>query len=98
MNSFPVSANCSPTPGSVQLPHPFASNGVLPVSVPAGAQLVTLQLPFGNYDATQPPIAVEVTVHVSNLADDNVSLKILARGGFQYGADPQNNAPRIGQS
>ena len=89
--TFPVSANCNPTPTTVSLSHPFASNGVLPVIVPAGGQLVTIQLPFGSYNNSQPKIAVEVTAHVSNYADEGVSLTIWARGGFQYGADALNN-------
>ncbi len=90
-----VSANCNPTPTKVQLTHPFASSGIqlLPVTVPAGGQLIAIQLPFGSYDPTQPVIVVEVTAHVSPLADEGVPLTISARGGFQYGADALNNAP-----
>jgi uncharacterized repeat protein (TIGR01451 family) len=80
---------CGSAPTTV--PHPFASNGVLPVTLPAGSQMITLALPFGSFDPTQPPIEVEVTVNVSNLADYNYPLKISARGGFRYGTDPQDN-------
>src|ERR1700738_1621735 len=86
LNTFPVSApNCNPAPTTVSLTPPFASSGILPVTVPAGGQLVTLELPFGSYDPTQPVIAVEVTAHVSNFADEGVPLTISARGGFRYG-------------
>jgi len=89
LNSFPVTALCNPTPPTV--PHPFASSGVGPVAVPAGAQLITLELPFGSFDPTQPEIEVQVTAHVSNLADAGTPLKISARGGFRYGTDPLDN-------
>ncbi len=91
LNSFPVLAPCNPTPPNVPLSHPFASSGILSVMVPAGAQLITLELPFGSFDPTQPEIVVEVTAHVSNLADAGTPLKISARGGFRYGADPLDN-------
>jgi len=84
-------APCTPSPSKVTLNHPFP--GVLPVLVPAGSQLVTLELPFGSFDPTQPEIVVEVTVRVSNLADANTPLKIYARGGFRYGATPAMDAP-----
>ena len=76
-SSLPVSPN-----------HPFQSSGVSPVVVPAGSQLVTIELPFGSFDPTQPEIVVEVTAHVSNLADVTppYPLKIYARGGFRYGS------------
>ena len=91
LNSFPVPAPCSPMPPTVSLPHPFAASGIGPVAVPAGAQLITLELPFGSFDPTQPEIEVQVTAHVSNLADAGTPLKIFARGGFRYGTDPLDN-------
>lgn len=76
---------------STTIPHPFAASGVLPVTVPPGGQLITLALPFGSFDPTQPPIEIEVTANVSNLADVGVPLKIYARGGFRYGEDALDN-------
>lgn len=94
LKSFPMSApNCNPAPTTVSLIHPFASSAILPVTVPAGAQLVTIELPFGSFEPTQPEIVVEVTAKVSPLADDNVPLTISARGGFRYGIDALDNAP-----
>ncbi len=84
-------APCVPSASKVTLGHPFA--GVSPILAPAGSQLVTLELPFGSFDPTQPEVVVEVTVHVSNLADANTSMRIYARGGFRYGATPENDAP-----
>ncbi|MDQ1728731.1 MAG: hypothetical protein QOD33_856, partial [Pyrinomonadaceae bacterium] len=81
------------TPSCVNAPstiaHPFA--GILPVNVPAGAQLVSIPLPFGSFDPTQPPVEVEITANLSNFADANWPLKISARGGFLLGIDPLDN-------
>jgi fimbrial isopeptide formation D2 family protein/uncharacterized repeat protein (TIGR01451 family) len=79
------------TPSTAPLNHPFT--GILPVVAPIGSQLTTIELPFGSFDATQPEIVVEVTAHLSNLADVSGPLKISARGGFRYGTDPLDNAP-----
>jgi uncharacterized repeat protein (TIGR01451 family)/fimbrial isopeptide formation D2 family protein len=83
-------APCAPSTSLVTLIHPFDSSLVLPVQVPAGSQLVTLELPFGSFDPTQPEIVVEVTANVSPLADVSppTPLNIYARGGFRYGKDP----------
>jgi uncharacterized repeat protein (TIGR01451 family) len=83
---------CGPVSNS-SVPHPLASSGILPLTVPPGGQLITLELPFGSFDPTQPEIVVEVTAHVSNFADAGTPLTISARGGFRYGTDPLNNAP-----
>jgi uncharacterized repeat protein (TIGR01451 family) len=84
---------CDNPPNTVPatVTHPFAASGVPAVIVPAGGQLITLQLPFGSFDPTQPPIEVEVTADVSNLADVGVPLQIYARGGFRYGATALDN-------
>jgi uncharacterized repeat protein (TIGR01451 family) len=81
--SYQSLAPCNPLPPQVPLNHPFA--GVQPVQVPAGSQLVTIELPFGSFDPTQPEIVVEVTAFVSPLADQGHPLQISARGGFRYG-------------
>jgi large repetitive protein len=70
---------------------PFATSGIQPLTVPPGAELVTIELPFGSFDSTQPDIVVRVTAQLSSLADYNVPLKVSARSFFRYGADPQNN-------
>ncbi len=88
----PITTPCVNTSNVVTHPFgPFATSGILPVTVPAGAQFVTIELPFGSFDPTQPDIVIEVTAQVSNLADYNVPLKISARSGFRYGTDPLNN-------
>mgnify|MGYP001213433758 FL=1 len=62
----------------------------------AGDQFVVLQLPFASVSKDQPTIAVQVTAHLSDLADTTYSdsapnLTLLARGGFQFGNDALNN-------
>lgn len=81
----------SPCDPSTTRSHPFA--GVLPVLVPKGSRLVTLELPFGSFDPSQPEIVVRVKAHVSSFADPGYALKIRARGGFRYGATPTVDAP-----
>jgi uncharacterized repeat protein (TIGR01451 family) len=91
--SLPSPINTTPcgTVSNTSVSHPLASSGILPLTVPPGGQLITLELPFGSFDPTQPEIVVEVTAHVSNLADAGTPLKIFARGGFRYGTDPLDN-------
>ncbi|MEE1864922.1 VCBS domain-containing protein [Pseudomonas auratipiscis] len=64
----------------------------------AGDQMVVLELPFSSVSQGQPPIAIQVTATLSNLADTDFSfsgstpdLTIRARSGFQYGNDSLNN-------
>ncbi|MFY9824103.1 MAG: LamG domain-containing protein [Thermoanaerobaculia bacterium] len=91
LNSFTVSAPCVPAPATITLPHPFAASGLAPVTIPAGAELVTIELPFGSFTPPQPDVVLEITASVSSLADDGVPLNISARGGFRYGADALDN-------
>jgi uncharacterized repeat protein (TIGR01451 family)/fimbrial isopeptide formation D2 family protein len=72
--------------------HPLASSTVSwPSLVPLTApQLVTLELPFGSFDQTQPAIMVEVTARIHKWADDGKPLNVYVRGGFRYGATPLN--------
>jgi uncharacterized repeat protein (TIGR01451 family) len=90
-----VEATCpqSLAPLNVSSNHPYTGSGVLPVVVPPGSQLVTIELPFGSFDPSQPEIVVEVTAYVSPLADVSPPhpLKIFARGGFRYGRDALDN-------
>lgn len=62
----------------------------------AGDQLVVLQLPYASVTNGQPAIDVQITAHLSNLADTAYSngapdLNLSARGGFQFGNDPISN-------
>jgi len=78
-----LTAPCGSAPNPIT--HPFASSGVLPVTVPAGSQLITLALPFGSFQPNQPPIEVEITANISINADAGYPLNISARGGFRFG-------------
>nr|WP_239482186.1 VCBS domain-containing protein [Pseudomonas insulae] len=64
----------------------------------AGDQMVVLELPFSSVSLGQPPIVIQVTASLSDLADTDFSfsgatpdLTIRARSGFQYGNDSLNN-------
>ncbi len=68
-------------------------------------QLVVLELTFSNFEPSplEPPVVLDVTVHLSDFADvrgkldpddcdaAGLDLEILARGGFRWGADPLDN-------
>ncbi|MDD0976207.1 VCBS domain-containing protein [Pseudomonas fontis] len=62
----------------------------------AGDSMVVISLPFASFSADQPPITVQVTASLSNLADTSFStgspdLTIRAAGGFELGNDALNN-------
>ncbi|QJP08925.1 VCBS domain-containing protein [Pseudomonas multiresinivorans] len=66
------------------------------VGMKPGDQMVVLQLPYASVINGQPSIDIQVTAHLSNLADTTYSdgapnLTINARGGFEYGNDSLNN-------
>lgn len=56
-----------------------------------GDPLVVIQLPFGSFTPAQPPAAVTINAHMSNLADLGAPLTIRSRGGFQFGNDALDN-------
>jgi len=80
------------TDGSI-VTHPYSGSGISPVVVPLGAQLLTLELPFGSFEPDQPKIEVEITVDLHNFADVGLAnkLTIYARGGFRFGTTPLND-------
>ncbi len=81
-------------PGSGQVNHPYAvTNTGVPVVVTGrpGDKLVVLQLPFGSFAQSQPPVVVDVTAPMSANATVGAPLTIRARGGFQYGFNPLND-------
>ena len=90
----PISTTPCGSTSNANVPHPLSSFifGTLPpLNLPSGSQLITLPLPFGNFDHSQGEIVIQVTVNVSNFADPGVALNISARGGFEFGADQYNN-------
>ncbi|MEO8381388.1 MAG: hypothetical protein ABI779_17140 [Acidobacteriota bacterium] len=92
----PVALPASISPcGNAATTHPFAASTAgwpAALNYPAGQQLVTLALPFGGFDQTQPPLRIEVTARVSSSADDGHPLSVRVRGGFRYGDDALNVA------
>ncbi|MBL8063022.1 MAG: S-layer homology domain-containing protein [Anaerolineales bacterium] len=74
--------------------HPFAvedTGNAAQVCGTTGDELVVLELPFSSITQDMPTLYIEVTAHVSNLADVNTPLTILGRGGYRFGADNLNN-------
>ncbi|MCS7249142.1 MAG: hypothetical protein NZ840_13000, partial [Anaerolineales bacterium] len=74
--------------------HPYMVNDTgnpIQVCGNAGDTFVALRLPFGSFTPDQPPLTVNVSVSMSNLADLGTPLPIQARGGYQFGYDPLNN-------
>lgn len=75
--------------------HPIArDNANLPVQVcgTAGDSLVVLQLPFGSFINGQPTADVSISASMDPNADLSTAMTIQARGGFQFGEDPLDNA------
>lgn len=74
--------------------HPYmvdASGSPIQVCGPAGDTFVALRLPFGSFTPQQPPVTVNVSLSMSNLADLGTALTIRARGGYQFGYTPLND-------
>lgn len=86
-----MTAPCGTVGGTVT--HPYSGSGVLPILVPPGGQLLTLELPFGSFEPDQPKIEIEITVDLHNYADVGPAnkLTIYARGGFRFGATELND-------
>ena len=80
------------TTGCVDHPYALDTQGS-PVSVcgTTGDKLTVLELPFSSITQGMPQLWINVTAKVSELADIDVPLTILARSGFRYGTDSLNN-------
>jgi hypothetical protein len=87
----PTTAPPSPTV-TLPTPHPLAALGVPAVILPAGSQLVTIRLPYGSYDDTQPPAEVTITAKMHPFADVNAPLNVFYRAGFALGITPLNES------
>ncbi|HET9211177.1 MAG TPA: hypothetical protein VFR03_12300, partial [Thermoanaerobaculia bacterium] len=98
---FGVNPSCSsgpPCAGTTSMPPTSCFFGSTPICVTdpvAGFQKVVLPLPFGSFVQNQPPVIVDVTVHVDSFANEGVPLTIKARGGYQYGNNAQGGPPSI---
>ena len=70
-------------------------NQVETITAPPGFEpgdtVVYMELPFGSFVPDQPPADINVTVDVSNLADNNTPLNILSQTGYKFGEDPLDN-------
>ncbi|MCZ7630194.1 MAG: hypothetical protein M5U19_14615 [Microthrixaceae bacterium] len=53
--------------------------------------MTTLTLPFGSFTPTQPAATISVLTQVSDFADVDHALGVVARGGFRSGSDPLDN-------
>ena len=74
--------------------HPWlrdTSGNFVDVCGKAGDQFVSIRLPFGSYVPGQPRLDVTVNAHLSNLADLTPDLLIYARGGYMFGATPEDD-------
>ncbi len=84
-----------PVPSDGCVTHPYIKNStgayIQVCGLTPGDTFVALRLPFGSFTPSQPPVTVDVTVSMSNLADLGTPLTIQARGGYQFGYDPLDN-------
>lgn len=90
----PVTAVEQTFDASGKLEHAFAkdSNGnPLIVNGDEGDTYVSLQLPFGSYTPQQPAAEIEITAHMSNLAEVDRPLNVTSSSGFMFGSDPLDN-------
>ncbi|HYI08112.1 MAG TPA: SdrD B-like domain-containing protein [Thermoanaerobaculia bacterium] len=78
--------------GGPAFPHPLKAWGVPDVIVPPGAMLVTIVLPYGSFDDTQPPVQVVLSLGVHDHADVGFPLVVQARTGFALGSTAQNDS------
>ena len=76
------------------LDHPYAkdSNGdPWQVTGQEGDTFVTLILPFGSYTPDQPAADINITAHMSNLAEVDQPLDISISSGFAFGLTPPDD-------
>ncbi|MEA2162780.1 MAG: hypothetical protein QOK37_907 [Thermoanaerobaculia bacterium] len=93
VTNTPCPATAPPVPAvTLPQPHPLSAFGVPAVILPAGSQLVTIRLPYGSYDDTQPPAEVTITAKMHPYADVNVPLTVYYRAGFALGTTPLNDS------
>ena len=86
--------------------HPLTDLSVTCPAAPTGTlspftwQLLVIELPFGSFVSGQPNVVVNIGAALSDYADTDVALPILAQSGFRFGADaldnPSTDPPIIG--
>ncbi len=57
----------------------------------AGDKLVSLKLPFGSFVPGQPAVNITIKAHLSDKADLGTDLQVRYRGGYMYGATPEDD-------
>ena len=86
--------------------HPLTNLSVTCPNAPAGTQspfiwqLLVIELPFGSFVNGQPEVVVNIGANLSDYADPETDLPIIAQAGFRFGADaldnPSTDPPIIG--
>ena len=74
--------------------HPFAKDAAgkpLVIQGTAGDELVVVELPFGSYGPSQPPIDINFKGQISPLAQPTKSYNVTATGGYRYQLDASGN-------
>ena len=74
--------------------HPFAKDSAgqpVIISGKPGDQLIVVELPFGSYGPTQPPIDIHFTGSISPDAQPNHAYDVTATGGYRYQVDAVGN-------
>ena len=80
--------------------HPFAKDSAgkpLVIQGTAGDELVVVELPFGSYGPSQPPIDINFQGQISPLAQPTRSYDVTATGGYRYQLDASGN-PTVDQA
>lgn len=80
--------------GSGEAVHPLAVDAAgdpIIVTGTPGDTLVVFQLPFGSFAPDQTPAEIDVTLSLSDLADVDVPLDFMTRGGFALGETASND-------
>lgn len=63
----------------------------LPTGMQAGDKLIVFQLPLSEHSPGQAASRIVISGSLSQNADPGTALRLHARAGFQYGADPLDN-------
>ena len=74
--------------------HPFllsSSGQPAVITGTPGDELVVFTLPLGSFTPSQPSATIDFSAQLSTLATLSVSLPVTAAGGFEFGADPEND-------
>jgi len=93
-NGMNLTTTVIPFDASGEATHPFAKDSAgkpLVIQGKAGDELVVVELPFGSYGPSQPPIDITFNGQISPLAQPTKSYDVTATGGYRYQLDASNN-------